>query len=169
MKVSQLMTRKLITVQPMDSVEEAVKLLRRRGVRHLLVMQKGRLVGIVSDRDIKRALDPAQTRKRVMAVGGLYFLLEPILVEEIMTCDPVTIAPSASVQEAACLMLEHRFGALPVLDGKLPAGIITETDVLRYFASMKDEGNRAKDEGRRTKVGRGKKGKVRKKDEGKRI
>jgi acetoin utilization protein AcuB len=130
------MTKKLITVGPLDSVEEAVTLLRQRAVRHLLVMHKTRLVGIVSDRDIKRVLDPAQTKKRVMAIGGLYFLLEPILVEEIMTSDPVTIRPNASVHEAAELMLEHRFGALPVLRGPRPVGIITETDLLRHYASQ---------------------------------
>ena len=82
MKVSQLMTRQLITVAPMDPVEHAVKLLRRRHVRHLLVANRGELVGIISDRDIKRALDPKKTKGRMMAVGGLYFMLEPILVEE---------------------------------------------------------------------------------------
>ncbi|OHB79422.1 MAG: hypothetical protein A2W31_07330 [Planctomycetes bacterium RBG_16_64_10] len=135
-KVLQLMTKKLITVGPLDSVEEAVTLLRQRNVRHLLVMQKARLVGIMSDRDVKRVLDPAQTKKRVMAIGGLYFLLEPILVEEIMTRDPVTVPPSASVHEAAELMLKHRFGALPVVRGTRPVGIITETDLLRHYAAQ---------------------------------
>jgi len=145
MRVSRLMTKKLITVGMIDSVEEAVTLLRRRGVRHLLVTSGGRLVGIVSDRDVKRALNPAQTKKRVMAVGGLYFLLEPILVEEIMTADPVTIGPSTSVHEAARLMLEHRFGALPVVRAGRPVGIITETDLLRHFAAQaeKDVATRA--------------------------
>jgi len=64
MKVSKLMSRKLITVTPDDSVERAVQLLRQRGVRHLLVLKDGRLVGIISDRDLKRALDPAKARKR---------------------------------------------------------------------------------------------------------
>lgn len=139
MKVSQLMTKKLISVRTLDSVEEAVRLLRQRGVRHLLVLDKNQLTGIVSDRDIKRALEPGKTRKRVMSVGGLYFLLEPILVEEIMTPDPVTIGPGESVQEAAKMMLEHRFGALPVVQNGRPVGIITETDLLRYFVTSEEQ------------------------------
>jgi acetoin utilization protein AcuB len=135
MRVADLMSRGLIAVQPEDSVEEAVKLLRRRGVRHLLVMKKGRLVGIISDRDIKRALDPRQTRKKLMNIGGLYFLLEPILVEEIMTRDPVTIPPDASVGHAGFVMVQRRFGALPVVQNGRTVGIVTETDLLRYFAS----------------------------------
>ena len=54
-------------------------------------MKKDRLVGIISDRDIKRAMDPAKTKKKLMGIGGLYFLLEPILVREIMTREPVTM------------------------------------------------------------------------------
>ena len=135
MQVSELMNRELVTVQPEDSVEEAVKLIRREGIRHLLVMRKGRLIGIVSDRDIKRALDPRQTKKRLMDVGGLYFLMEPILVEEIMTRDPMTVDPGVSVHQAALIMVERRFGALPVVQNGCTQGIITETDLLRYFAS----------------------------------
>lgn len=97
MKVSELMNRELIAVTPDDSVEQAVKLLRRRGVRHLLVMKKSALVGIISDRDVKRALDPQKTKKKLMNLGGLFFLLEPILVEEIMTPDPLTITPDTDV------------------------------------------------------------------------
>jgi acetoin utilization protein AcuB len=134
MKVADLMTRKLVSIAPNDSVEVAVQLLRRRGIRHLLVLKQGRLVGIVSDRDIKRALDPARTRKKLLGIGGLYFLIEPILVREIMTPDPVTIGSDATPQAAAQTLVTERFGALPVVeDGKL-VGIITETDLLRYFA-----------------------------------
>lgn len=134
MQVSELMNRDLIAVSPDDSVEEAVKLLRQRGVRHLLVMKKNRLVGIVSDRDVKRALDPRKTRKKLMDIGGLYFLLEPILVEEIMTPNPVTIAPDAAAGHAGFIMVQRRFGALPVVENGQTVGIVTETDLLRYFA-----------------------------------
>jgi acetoin utilization protein AcuB len=128
------MSRELITVEPSDSVEQAVTLLRTRGVRHLLVMKRGRLVGIVSDRDIKRALDPRKTRKKLMDIGGLCFLLEPILVQEIMTPNPVAIPPGVLAEHAASLMVQRRFGALPVVENGRTLGVVTETDLLRYFA-----------------------------------
>jgi acetoin utilization protein AcuB len=105
-------------------------------VQHLLVLSDLQLVGILSDRDLKRALDPEKVKKtKVLALGGLFFPLEPIYVREIMTRDPVTIGPEATAQEAAALMVGKRFGALPVVeDGEL-VGIITETDLLRHFAS----------------------------------
>ena len=135
MQLSQLMSTKLINVRPDDSLEYAVKQLRRRGVRHLLVMDGSKLVGILSDRDIKKAMAPAKAKQRLQAVGGLYFLVEPIQVEEIMTRDPVFARPGTSAQEAALLMLRQRFGALPIVDRQKVVGIITETDLLRYFAN----------------------------------
>ncbi len=139
MKVSELMTRKLITVAPNDSVEGAVRLLRQRGVRHLLVMKEGRLVGILSDRDLKRAMDPSRRKKKLLNLGGLFFLLEPLLVREIMTPNPVTIGPDATAQEAAAVMVAERFGALPVERKGETIGIVTETDLLRHFAKAGGE------------------------------
>ena len=132
--IKRLMSRKLITVAPEDSVEVAVQLLRQRGIRHLLVMKNDRLVGIISDRDVKRTLDPTRTKRKLLGVGRLYFLLEPIPVREIMTRDVVTIAPDLTAQEAASIMVKERFGALPVQVKGRTVGIVTETDLLRYFA-----------------------------------
>jgi acetoin utilization protein AcuB len=135
MKVSELMTRKLITVSPDNSVEMAVGLLRQRGVRHLLVLKEGLLVGILSDRDLKRALDPLRSRKKkLLNIGGLFFMLEPIAVREIMTREVVTVGPDTSARGAASIMVDRRFGALPVVEGDELVGIVTETDLLRYFA-----------------------------------
>lgn len=139
MKIADLMTTKLLTVSPEDNVEGAVRMLQQRGVRHLLVIEHGDLVGIISDRDIKRALDPAKRKhKKLLNLGGLFFLLEPMLVREIMTEDPTTIGPAATAQEAATLMVKKRFGALPVVRAGKLLGIVTETDLLRYFAAQPD-------------------------------
>jgi acetoin utilization protein AcuB len=135
MNVSRLMSKRLYTIGPDDSVEGAVRQLGERGVRHLLVLDKNRLVGILSDRDLKRALEPSKAKKKkLLNIGGLYFLLEPIYVREIMTRDPVTIPPDTHVEEAATIMVEKRFGALPVVKNGTLVGIVTESDLLRYFA-----------------------------------
>lgn len=137
MKIADLMSTKLYTVGPDDSVEGAVRHLQQRGVRHLLVLDGHDLVGILSDRDLKRALDPTKSkRKKLLNLGGLFFLLEPILVREIMTRNPIAIGPDAHAQEAAAIMVKNRFGALPVVKGSKLIGIVTETDLLRYFASL---------------------------------
>lgn len=136
MKIADLMSTKLYTVSPDDSVEGAVRLLQQRGVRHLLVLQGHDLVGILSDRDIKRALEPKKSKSRKMLnLGGLFFLLEPILIHEIMTKNPMAIGPDATAQEAAQFMVSKRIGALPVVKAGKLVGIVTETDLLRYFAA----------------------------------
>jgi acetoin utilization protein AcuB len=137
MNVSDVMSRKLITVSPEDSVEKAVQLFRQRGIRHLLVLERARLVGIVSDRDLMRALEPLRAkRKKLLNVGGLFFLLEPIEVREIMSRDVITIQPDLSVPYAAALMLTSRYGALPVVADEEVVGIVTATDLLRYLAKL---------------------------------
>jgi acetoin utilization protein AcuB len=98
-------------------------------------MESERLAGIISDRDIKRALDPDKaSKKKLLNVGGLFFLLEPIEVREIMTQNVVTIGPDLTIPEAAEIMLVERFGALPVVKGDRVLGIVTETDMLCYIA-----------------------------------
>jgi CBS domain-containing protein len=88
-----------------------------------------------SDRDLKRALDPAKAKKRkLLNLGGLFFLLEPFAIREIMTRDVVTIDPNATPQMAASLMVDMKFGALPVAKDDTLLGIITETDLLKHFA-----------------------------------
>jgi len=139
-KVSELMTRKLITVSPDDSVEKAVQLFRQRSVRHLLVLQGERLVGILSDRDLIHAMEPLRAKQRkLLNVGGLFFLLEPVEVQEIMSRDVITIAPDLSIQDAAAFMVSSRFGALPVVANEKLVGIITETDLLRCLAKPATE------------------------------
>lgn len=144
MKISKLMTRQLVSVSPLDSIETAIPLLRKRHVRHLLVIdQHGHLRGILSDRDVKRAMDPVKTKKRMMSVGGLYFLMEPILVEEIMTANPLTVGSSVTASQAAQLMIQRKIGALPVVEQNKVVGIITESDLLRYFAEREAEAEAA--------------------------
>jgi acetoin utilization protein AcuB len=145
MKVAELMHTKLFTVSPDDSVEEAVRLLQQRGLRHLLVLHDQALVGILSDRDLKHAVDPKKRkRKKLLNLGGLFFLLEPIYVREIMTRNPITIEPDVTAQQAATVMVTNRIGALPVAkEGKL-LGIVTESDLLRCFAALPEPAPPAK-------------------------
>jgi len=118
MLVGDVMQTRVVTVAPFTTVPEALGLAQRRGIRHLPVVDGG-LVGIVSDRDLKRAL----------GAGGA----EERRVDQIMTRAVVTVTPGAPVEEAARVMLEERISALPVVDGGRLVGIVTETDVVELF------------------------------------
>jgi acetoin utilization protein AcuB len=130
MLVRDLMTTKPITVGGQTPVLEARQLMLEKRIRHLLVTDGPRLVGIVTDRDIRLNLPSPATS---LSVWEINYLLAKMTVSAVMSRSVVTVAPDQKATEAARLMLDHRIGALPVVaDGQL-AGIVTETDLLRAF------------------------------------
>ena len=132
MKVGELMTGiNLITAPPEMPVLEARRLMLKERIRHLLVTDEGgRLVGIVTDRDIRLNL-PSQATS--LSVWEINHLLTKLTVGEVMTRSVITIGPDRHARDAAVLMLDHTIGALPVMDGGRLAGIVTEADILRGF------------------------------------
>jgi acetoin utilization protein AcuB len=122
-----------ITVGPLDSFRHAMNLIRQRGIRHLPVVEGGRLVGIVTDRDVRQASPSAATS---LEIHELHYLLEKIKIRDIMTSEVVTATPEMPIEAAARLMLTHRIGSLPVLRGTALVGIITETDILSAFVEV---------------------------------
>jgi acetoin utilization protein AcuB len=136
MQVKEWMTTVPVTVAPDAAVTVARDLLRQKGIRHLPVCEYDKLVGIVTDRDIRMALPSPATSLSVWEIG---FLLDKLTVDAVMTRAVITVCPDAAVEEAVQLILATRVGALPVTqDGHL-IGIITETDLLRAFSVMLGE------------------------------
>jgi acetoin utilization protein AcuB len=140
MRVKNVMTRTPVSIDPETPIATAAAVMRERSIRHLPVVADGdKLVGIVSDRDIRDALFAPAFAERLSPVAQrrlrrLSGTLETLRVRDVMTWDAVTIEPDALVAEAAALMFEGRFGCLPVLEkGKL-VGIVTERDVLKALA-----------------------------------
>ena len=131
MQIRDLMTRDVVTVRPDTPIFEARALMLKERIRHLLVTEGDRLVGVVTDRDIRLNLPSPATSLSVWEVN---YLLARLTVGQVMTRNVVTIAPDRHPREAAGLLLEHKIGALPVVDGQRLAGIVTETDVLRAYA-----------------------------------
>lgn len=130
MVVGQIMTRNVITVDPTGSIGMAIELMREHGFRRLPVVEDGRLVGIVTDRDLRQATNsPLVLRERWYSD----FLLEAIKVRSCMTANPITVQPATPVVEAAHLLRQHKIGGLPVVDADDPSrvvGMVTITDML---------------------------------------
>ncbi|HEV8268647.1 MAG TPA: CBS and ACT domain-containing protein [Thermoanaerobaculia bacterium] len=134
MLVGKWMTKKLVTVEESDSVSAAMRLLKEKKVRRLPVLRKGKLAGIVTDRDLKEA---SPSKATSLDIWELHFLLEKLTVKDVMTKSPITIRPDATIEHAALVLMEKRIGGLPVVDaaGAL-VGILTEDDVFRALVEV---------------------------------
>ena len=135
MRVSDLMSRIVISTSGTTPVLEARALMQKERIRHLLVVGDGRLQGIVTDRDIRLNMPSPATSLSVWEVN---YLLARLTVDKVMTRTVIAVDPDRDAREAARIMVDHKIGALPVLDGERLLGIITETDLLRaYVASAR--------------------------------
>ncbi len=128
--VKDWMTADPVTIDPHTTLPEANRLMKECNIRRLPVVEKGKLVGIITLSDIREA-SPSQAT--ALSIYELNFLLARLTVGEIMTRDPFTVSPDTSIEAAARLMLEHKIGSLPVVDGARLLGIITESDIFRLL------------------------------------
>lgn len=129
--VADIMTHRPVTVAPSTTLKHAVRLMIEGGFRRLPVVEEGgRLVGVVTDRDIRLATDsPVVLRERWQHE----YHMTHVTVASCMTEDPITVAPAMPLADAIRLMRDHRISGLPVLMGGELVGIVTETDVLDAF------------------------------------
>jgi acetoin utilization protein AcuB len=134
LRVSAWMSRALTIVRPATRLSAAMRLMGARRIRHLLVAEDTRrLVGIVTARDLRQAMFAPAAQEQL---ESLRELLDGMTVGEVMIRAVVTVAPDASIRDAARLMHERRVGALPVVERGRLVGILTETDVLAAFHDL---------------------------------
>lgn len=128
MHVGQIMHTRLVTIPPNTSLIQAKDIIEDKKIAHLLVVdEKGQLLGIVSDRDVKQSwASPATT----LSVHELNYILKQLTVDMIMRKKIMTVSPGTTIERAASIMQENRISALPVIDKDKLVGIITTTDVM---------------------------------------
>ena len=143
MYVKDSMHTALTTVTPDTLVSTAYQMMTMRGerIRHLpVVTDQQTLVGLITDRDIRRA---GASDAPYMAEHELTYLLDKLRVREVMTTDVVTVRGTTSLLEAGQIFLQKKFGCLPVVhDNNALEGIITVTDLLRAYVEQHDAGRR---------------------------
>ena len=131
--VRDIMQEKAVTIGEGDSLSTAEDIMRLGGVRHMPVVHGGKLVGVVSERDLLRislsALNASGDQERRA-------FLQALQIGRAMSTPPIVIDPSSTIGEAARLLAEHKIGCLPVVDGEELIGLLTATDVLFYFANL---------------------------------
>jgi acetoin utilization protein AcuB len=136
--VRDSMTREVVTLSPQTTAAEALALCREKGIRHLPVMEEGRLAGIVSDRDLRSATPALGDPARAEA-------LQKILVRGVMVRDVLATHPEDPIEQAANTMREKKIGCLPVLEAGELVGILTTSDVMEalvYLIGAHEPGSR---------------------------
>ncbi len=133
MLVGDWMISNPITVSSDFSILEAQRLLRTHGFRRLPVVDKGVLVGIVTDRDLK---DAAPSKATSLSVFELNYLLSKLTIRDIMHTPVYTVSPDDPIEVAALMMEEHKISGLPVVEDGDIVGMITITDLLQAFISI---------------------------------
>lgn len=133
MRMRDVMTKNPITVGSETPIAEAKRIMRDNNIRRLPVVDKGKLVGIVTERMILEASPSPATS---LSIYELHYLLSKMKVKDVMVKNPITVSPDTTFEETLLLGQEKRIGAFPVLDkGKL-VGIATESDLVRFITSV---------------------------------
>lgn len=130
MFVGERMSHPIISIAPDMPVHDALDMFKRERIRRAPVVKEGKLVGIVSDKDLLNASpSPASS----LSVWEMNYLLSKITVSEVMTKNVLTVAEDTPIEEAARIMADNKIGGLPVLRDGHVVGIITETDLFKIF------------------------------------
>jgi acetoin utilization protein AcuB len=134
MLVKNWMSKPAITIDANASMNDAIKLLKNHNIKMLPVMENGKLVGIVTDRDLKRASASDATS---LEIHELLYLISKIKIREIMTQNPITVPQDYTVEETAEILLKHNISGVPVFDQyRDVVGTITQNDIFRILISL---------------------------------
>ena len=140
MLVKNWMSKDVITIDADDSMQNAIYILQEHKIKILPVMEKDHLVGIITDRDLKKASPSDAT---TLDMHELLYLTSKIKVRNLMTKDVYTMRPDFTVEEAAAVLLEKRISGLPVVNEKNRlVGIITQSDIFRLILSLSGLGEK---------------------------
>ncbi len=129
LRVRDAMTRDVVTLGPEASAHEAMGICRERGIRHIPIVEKGRLVGLVSDRDLRDVSPPRGGRDQENTLAW-------VRVRDIMSTDLSTISPLDTIDHVAQEIYDRKIGCLPVVDGRELVGIITSQDMMRTMIEL---------------------------------
>jgi acetoin utilization protein AcuB len=140
MLVKNWMSTKVVSVDVKDSMQRALSLMKEHSVRMLPVLKRGKLVGVLSETDVKRASASDAT---LLDMHELLYLISKIKVEEIMAKDPVTVHLDCTVEETAELLMEKKISGVPVVDdaGRV-VGVITKSDLFNVLISLSGLGKK---------------------------
>jgi acetoin utilization protein AcuB len=147
MRIKDVMSKNPITIDSETLVLDAQKIMKENNIRRLPIVDKGKLVGIVTQHDLLEASPSPATS---LSIHELNYLLAKMKVKEVMKKNPITLTPDTPFEEALRIGQDKKIGSFPVVDkGKL-VGIATESDIVRFLTralGIREEGSRITIEG----------------------
>ena len=133
MFVGERMSRPVISVSPDAPINDVLAMFKKEHIRRAPVMKEGKLVGIVSERDLLNASPSSVT---TLSVWELNYLISKVKVKNVMSKKVITVSKDTPIEEAARIMADKKIGGLPVVDGERVVGVITETDLFKVFLEL---------------------------------
>jgi acetoin utilization protein AcuB len=127
------MSRPVICVSPDEPINEVLAMFRNEHIRRAPVMKEGKLVGIVSERDLLNASPSSAT---TLSVWELNYLISKVKIKNVMTKKVITVEQDTPIEEAARIMADKKIGGLPVVSAGKVVGMITETDLFKVFLEL---------------------------------
>lgn len=133
MFVGERMSRPVISVSPEEPINEVLAMFRAEHIRRAPVMKDGKLVGIVSERDLLNASPSSAT---TLSVWEMNYLISKVKIKDVMTKKVITVDQDVPIEEAARIMADKKIGGLPVVSAGKVVGMITETDLFKVFLEL---------------------------------
>lgn len=133
MFVGERMSHPVIAIPPDTPIIDALNLMRREHIRRTPVVKEGKMVGIISDKDLLNA-SPSQATS--LSIWEMNYLLSKIKVKDVMTKEVLTVKEDTPIEEAARIMADNKIGGLPVMRNDHVVGVITETDLFKIFLEL---------------------------------
>jgi len=133
MLVGERMSKPVITIAPDMALPDALNLMKTERIRRAPVVKGGKLIGIVSDKDL---LNAAPSPATSLSIWEMNYLLSKIKVSEVMTKNVMTVTEDTPIEQAARIMADNKIGGLPVMSNGTVVGIITETDLFKIFLEL---------------------------------
>ena len=133
MFVGERMSRPVISVTPDAPINDVLAMFRKERIRRAPVMENGKLVGIVSERDLLYATPSSVT---TLSVWEMHYLISKVAVKDVMAKNVITVDQDTPIEEAARIMADKKIGGVPVVSGANVVGIITETDLFKILLEL---------------------------------
>ena len=133
MLVGERMSRPVISITRDMPIHDALALFKKEKIRRAPVLKDGKLIGIISNKDLLNA-SPSQATS--LSVWEMNYMLSKITVKEVMTREVLTVQADTPIEEAARLMADNKIGGVPVMKADKVVGMITETDLFKIFLEL---------------------------------